>query len=53
LITDRGIQVSGLDEQRRYFIQHRLNFQVHDTKYPHKPKRHGRAEIGWPDKITT
>ena len=52
-ITDRGIQVSGLDEQRRYFIQHRLNFQVHDTKYPHKPKRHGRAEIGWLDKTTT
>lgn len=46
-ITDRAIQVSGLDEQRRYFIQHRFGYQVHDRKYPHQPRRHGRADIGW------
>lgn len=46
-ITDRAVLVSGLDEQRRYFIQHRFGFQVHDRKYPHKLRRHGRADIGW------
>lgn len=46
-ITDRAIMVTGLDEQRRYSIQHRFGYQVHDRKYPHGYRRHGRAEIGW------
>ncbi|MBM7775560.1 DNA repair photolyase [Actinokineospora baliensis] len=46
-ITDRAIVVQGLDEQRRYRMQHGLGFQVHDVAKPHKPRRHGRADIGW------
>lgn len=52
-ITERAIRVSGLDEQRRYFIQHRFGYQVHDVKLPHKPHRHGRADIGWTEPITS
>jgi DNA repair photolyase len=47
-ITDRAIVVKGLDEQRRYYIQHTLGYQVHDRAKPHHYRRHGRAEIGWP-----
>jgi hypothetical protein len=32
---------------RRYYLQHALNFQVNDVGYPHRPRRHGRADIGW------
>ena len=46
-ITDRAIQVAGLDESRRYYIQHSLGYQVHDVAKPHHLHRHGRAEIGW------
>ena len=47
-VTDRAAVVSGLpDEQPRYYIQHVLGFQVHDAAHPHRPHRHGRAEIGW------
>ncbi len=46
-VTNRAVELEGLDEQRRYFIQHSLGYQVHDRKYPHRVKRHGRAEIGW------
>jgi DNA repair photolyase len=47
-LTNRAAVVSGLpDEQPRYFIQHALGFQVHDAAHPHRPRRHGRAEIGW------
>ena len=46
-VTERAAIVSGLDEQRRYFIQHRYRYQVHDVKHPHHVGRHGRAEIGW------
>jgi DNA repair photolyase len=46
-VTDRAAFVSGLDEQRRYFIQHRFRFQIHDVNHPHHTGRHGRAEIGW------
>ena len=31
----------------RYYLQHALNFQVSDVEYPHQPRRHGRADIGW------
>jgi hypothetical protein len=47
-ITKRAAVVGGLDsEQPRYYLQHALNFQVHDVGYPHQPYRHGRADIGW------
>ncbi|MFC5058363.1 radical SAM protein [Saccharothrix xinjiangensis] len=47
-ITGRAVVVEGLDEQRRYFLQHGLGFQVHDASKPHHPHRHGRADLGWP-----
>jgi hypothetical protein len=47
-ITGRAAVVSGLEaEQPRYYLQHALGFQVHDARYPHHSRRHGRAEIGW------
>jgi hypothetical protein len=47
-ITSRAAIVSGLaPEQPRYYVQHALNFQVHDEAYPHYPRRHGRADLGW------
>jgi len=49
-IGGRAAIVSGLDdEQPRYFLQHALGFQVHDTRHPHHANRHGRADIGWKD----
>ena len=36
-------------ESVRYFLQHYFGFQFHDEAYPHKPNRHGRADIGWDD----
>lgn len=47
-ISDRAITVAGLDEQHRYLMQHTLGFQVHDLTKPHHPRRHGRADLGWP-----
>ncbi|GLO55027.1 hypothetical protein PPUJ20066_10630 [Pseudomonas putida] len=44
VVTDRSIIVRGLDEQRRYFMQHTLGYQVHDADKPHHYDRHGRAE---------
>ncbi|MDX0198615.1 radical SAM protein [Sinorhizobium meliloti] len=46
-ISERRIEVSGSTEAQRYFMQHALNFQVHDRAQPHRQHRHGRAEIGW------
>jgi len=47
-VTSRAAVVSGLAaEQPRYYLQHALNFQVHDTAHPHYPRRHGRADLGW------
>lgn len=46
-IDARAVHVEGLSEQQRYFIQHSLGYQVHDRKYPHRPRLHGRADIGW------
>ncbi len=46
-ISDRRIEVSGSSEAQRYFMQHALNFQVHDRAQPHRLHRHGRAEVGW------
>jgi hypothetical protein len=48
-INDRAVVVDGLDEQRRYLLQHSLGYQVHDVSKPHLPQRHGRADIGWPE----
>jgi hypothetical protein len=47
-VADRAVTVAGLDEQHRYLMQHRLGFQVHDVTKPHHPRRHGRADLGWP-----
>lgn len=47
-INDRAVVVGGLDEQRRYVMQHSLGFQVHDVSKPHHLHRHGRADLGWP-----
>ncbi|WP_198962008.1 radical SAM protein [Pseudonocardia sp. MH-G8] len=47
-VADRAVIVSGLDEQRRYLMQHTLRHQVHDIAKPHHPRRHGRADLGWP-----
>lgn len=44
-IDHRRIEVDNSTEQQRYFIQHSLNYQVHDVAHPHLPKHHGRAEI--------
>jgi DNA repair photolyase len=47
-IDERRVLVDGLaEEQPRYFLQHSLGYQVHDVRHPHRPGRHGRAEIGW------
>lgn len=46
-MDERRIEVTGSTEQQRYFIQHNLNFQVHDRAQPHNYGRHGRAELGW------
>lgn len=46
-ISERAAVVAGLEsEQPRYFLQHVLGFQVHDVRWPHHAKRHGRADIG-------
>jgi DNA repair photolyase len=44
---DRRVEVAGSQEQQRYFMQHSLNFQVHDRNQPHHYGRHGKADIGW------
>jgi DNA repair photolyase len=47
-VTDRAVVTTGLDEQRRYWMQHRLGYQVHDAALPHQLRWHGRADEGWP-----
>ncbi len=47
-IDARRVEVEGSTEQQRYFVQHSLNYQVHDRRHPHVKNRHGRAEVGWP-----
>jgi len=48
VVTDRAVVTAGLDEQRRYWMQHQLGYQVHDAGLPHHGGRHGRADTGWP-----
>jgi DNA repair photolyase len=50
-VDDRAVVVDGLDEQRRYRVQHAFGHQVHDVSKPHLPRQHGRADIGWPTRI--
>lgn len=47
-VGTRAVTVAGLDEQHRYLLQHTLGCQVHDHARPHHPRRHGRADLGWP-----
>jgi DNA repair photolyase len=46
-VTDRAVVVQGLDEQRRYLLQHTYDYQIHDVDKPHHEHRHGRADLGW------
>lgn len=46
-IDERRVEVEGSVEQQRYFMQHSLNYQVHDRAQPHRLGRHGRADVGW------
>jgi DNA repair photolyase len=46
-VTERAVVVRGLDEQRRYLLQHTHGYQVHDVGRPHHLRRHGRADLGW------
>jgi hypothetical protein len=47
-ITRRAAVVPCLAaEQPRYYLQYALDFQVHDERHPHHPRRHGRADTGW------
>lgn len=48
-VNDRAVVVEGLTEQPRYLMQHSLGYQVHDVAKPHHYRRHGRADIGWPE----
>lgn len=44
--TERAAVVAGFsDERPRYYLQQALGFQVHDARHPHRPHRHGRANI--------
>ena len=42
-VNERAVEYHGLSEQHRYFIQHALQFQVHDARHPHLLNQHGRA----------
>jgi hypothetical protein len=46
-VNERAVVVTGLDEQRRYRLQHTIGYQVHDADKPHHLSRHGRADVGW------
>jgi DNA repair photolyase len=39
-------------ESIRYYLQHYFGFQFHDEAHAHKPKRHGRADIGWEEQVS-
>lgn len=40
--------VPGLnDSPEHLYLQHALGFQIHDQRHPHRPRQHGRADIGW------
>lgn len=47
IVTNRSLVFSGVCEQDRYYIQHSLGYQCHDSKSPHHKNLHGRADIGW------
>jgi hypothetical protein len=47
-VTQRAVVVSGLSDEDRHDMQHRLGYQVHDIAKPHQRGHHGRADLGWP-----
>lgn len=47
VVTERAVEINGLDEQRRYYLQHYFQHQVHNPQHPHRYRRHGRADVGW------
>lgn len=46
-ISDQAVSFHGVPEQERYYVQHTLEFQCHDSLKPHHAHLHGRADIGW------
>ncbi|BFU47761.1 hypothetical protein [Krasilnikovia sp. MM14-A1004] len=46
ILDDGHVWTSGLGEQRRYAIQHTLNYQIWDIETPHVPGGHGRSMTG-------
>lgn len=51
-VSPRSVIVEGLDEEKRYLVQHQFSFQVHDASKPHHVNQHGRADLGWPKILT-
>jgi hypothetical protein len=47
LIDDGHVWTHGLDEQRRYPIQHTLGYQIWDLDQPHLAGAHGRSPHGY------
>lgn len=47
IISKRAITFRAIPEQERYYVQHSLGFQCHDSLKPHHRYLHGRANIGW------
>ncbi len=47
-IDEHQILTAGLDEQKRYHLQHTLSFQIWNRDLPHLKGQHGRAPIGYP-----
>lgn len=46
LIEDDHIWTEKLGEERRYYLQHKLGFQIWDIDWPHHKFSHGRSPIG-------
>lgn len=46
LIEDGHIWTEGLGEERRYYLQHFLGYQIWDIDWAHHKFSHGRATIG-------
>lgn len=46
-IEEDHIWTKELGEDRRYYVQHALNFQTWDIDWPHFCSRHGRSPLGY------
>lgn len=46
LIEDGHVWTEGLGEEKRYHIQHTLEYQVWDIEKPHFKNQHGRSPFG-------